>query len=116
MLLHGDSAPLPRSLAPHRDRGNYRGAFRSMAELGNCLRRAVGVTRGLAPAERVALARELDARGEIWTVMHENAVHVFGRPGSDADRVLASEGNYLDESCEPGLALARVEGVRHGED
>ncbi|WP_143141431.1 hypothetical protein [Nannocystis exedens] len=89
--------PLPLSLAAHRQLGNYHGAFRSLAELGNCLRLAVGVTAGLTVAERVAVARDLHARGDIRVVEHENAVHVFGRPDSAADRVLASEGNYLDE-------------------
>lgn len=34
----GDSAPLPMALAPFRDRGHYRGAFASVADLGNILR------------------------------------------------------------------------------
>ncbi|MCY0995467.1 hypothetical protein OV203_50550 [Nannocystis sp. ILAH1] len=89
--------PLPLSLASQRQLGNYHGAFRSLAELGNCLRLAVGVTAGLTVAERVAITCDLHARGDIRVVEHENAVHVFGRPDSTADRVLASEGNYLDE-------------------
>lgn len=89
--VFADSAPLPASLRWFRHHGNYRGAFGSMAELGNCLRAALGITAGLAPEERTRIARELHLRGDIWTIEHEGAVHVFGRPGSSADLVLASE-------------------------
>lgn len=89
--VHDDSAPLPSSLRWFRHHGNYRGAFTSMAELGNCLRSALGVHAGLSPAERTMIARELHLCGDIWTIEHEGAVHVFGRPGSSADLILASE-------------------------
>lgn len=88
---HDDSAPLPASLRWFRHHGNYRGAFGSMAELGNCLRGVLGIAAGLPPAARVTIARELHLRGDIWTIEHEGAVHVFGRPGSSADLFLASE-------------------------
>lgn len=88
---YSDSAPLPASLGPLRHHGNYRGAFASMAELGNCLRGALGIASGLAPAERTALAHELHLRGDIWTFEQDGLVHVFGRPGSAADLLLASE-------------------------
>lgn len=89
--VHADSAPLPASLMFYRHRGNYRGAFGSMAELGNCLRGALGITAGLPLPARAALARELHLCGDVWTLVHEGAVHVFGRPGSGADLILACE-------------------------
>lgn len=89
--VFADSAPLPASLRWFRHHGNYRGAFGSMTELGNCLRTVLGIADGLAPAERTRIARELHLRGDIWTIEHEGAVHVFGRPGSGADLILASE-------------------------
>lgn len=89
--VYSDSAPLPTTLAPYRHHGNYRGAFGSMAELGNCLRGALGITAGLPSAERTAIACDLHLRGEIWTIELEGALHVFGRPGTGADLLLASE-------------------------
>lgn len=90
--IHDDSALLPAELVHYRHHGNYRGAFCSMAELGNCLRGALGITAGLSPAERAAIACDLHLRGEIWTIeQEEGAVHVFGRPGTAADLFLASE-------------------------
>ena len=88
---HADSAPLPASLSFYRHHGNYHGAFTSMAELGNCLRGALGIAAGLPRPARAALARELHLCGDIWTIEHEGAVHVFGRPGSGADLILACE-------------------------
>jgi hypothetical protein len=112
-MLHGDTAPLPLSLAPHRQRGNYHGAFRSLAELGNCLRLAVGVTAGLTVAGREALVRGLHECGDLCVLEHEDAVHVFARAGSDADRVLASERGYVEPDHDGGPAFSgSVE--RHG--
>lgn len=114
-MLHGDTAPLPLALAPHRQLGNYHGAFRSLAELGNCLRLAVGVTAGLTVAGRVAIARDLQKRGDLCVLEHENAVHVFARPGSDADRVLASEGRYVERDHGGGPCPEFMDLVeRHG--
>ncbi|WAS96377.1 hypothetical protein [Nannocystis punicea] len=90
-ILYADSAPLPASIAAYRHRGNYRGAFGSMSELGNCLRSALGIVSGLTIADRTAIARNLHLHGDIWTLEHQGAVHVFGRPGSGADLILASE-------------------------
>jgi hypothetical protein len=101
--VYADSAPLPASLAFYRHHGNYRGAFVSMAELGNCLRGALGITAGLSPLARAALARELHLRGDVWTLEHEGAVHVFGRPGSGADLILACERPWPDD-LSPTLA------------
>jgi hypothetical protein len=96
--FYADSAPLPASLVFYRHHGNYRGAFRSMAELGNCLRGALGITGGLPPQARAALARELHLRGDLWTFEHQGAVHVFGRPGSGADLILACERPLPDDT------------------
>ena len=87
----GDSAPLPAALRPCRDRGSYRGAFASVADLGNILRPVLGIDAGLPLAERERIARELRRRGELWFVTHDDAVHVFVRPGSPADLLLADE-------------------------
>lgn len=103
-----DSAPLPAPLRHFRHHGNYRGAFSSMAELGNCLRGALGITMGLSPAERTAIARQLHLCGDIWTLEHEGAVHVFGRPGCSADLILASE---RPNPNEPPLNLTTLEGL-----
>ena len=65
--------------------------------LGNCLRSALGITAGLPPPARAALARELHLRGDVWTLVHEGAVHVFGRPGSGADLILACERPQPDD-------------------
>lgn len=102
--IYSDSAPLPASLGPLRHHGNYRGVFASMAELGNCLRGALGITSGLPPAERTALARELHLRGDIWTIEQDDVVHVFGRPGGAADMLLASERPRPDDGPLPEIA------------
>lgn len=98
---YSDSAPLPASLGPLRHHGNYRGAFASMAELGNCLRGALGITSGLSPAERTGIARDLHLCGDIWTIELDGAVHVFGRPGSTADMLLAGEKTPPDTASPP---------------
>ena len=86
-----DSAPLPAALEPFRDRGSYRGAFASVAELGNILRPVLGIAAGLPRPERERIARELCRRGELWITTHDGVVHVFGRPGGSADLLLADE-------------------------
>lgn len=75
-----------------------------MAELGNCLRGALGITSGLPPDERTALARELHLRGDIWTIEQDGVVHVFGCPGSAADMLLASERPRPDDGPLPAIA------------
>lgn len=90
-VVYDDSAPLPEALRMFRHRGNYRGAFASMAEIGNVVRGALGLVGGLPPETRIHVTRALHIRGDLWTFVHEKVVHVFGRPGSAADRLLASE-------------------------
>lgn len=90
-VVYDDSAPLPERLQMFRHRGNYRGAYGSMAEIGNVVRGALGLVGGLPPEIRIHITRALHLRGDLWTFVHERVVHVFGRPGSAADRLLASE-------------------------
>lgn len=89
--VYEDSAPLPEALRMFRHRGNYRGAYASLAEIGNVVRSALGLVGGLPPDIRIHVTRTLHLRGELWTYVHEEVVHVFGRPGSTVDRLLASE-------------------------
>ncbi|MBZ5713013.1 hypothetical protein [Nannocystis pusilla] len=90
-VVYDDSAPLPEALHVFRHRGNYRGAYASMAEIGNIVRSVLGLVCGLPPESRINITRALHLRGDLWTYVHEKVVHVFGRPGSAADRLLASE-------------------------
>lgn len=91
VIVYNDSAPLPAALHRFRHRGNYRGAFTSVAEVGNIVRSALGLVCGLPPESRIHVTHALHLRGDLWTYVHEKMVHVFGRPGSAADRLLASE-------------------------
>lgn len=106
-VVYDDSAPLPEALHMFRHRGNYRGAYTSMAELGNIVRGALGLVRGLPPESRINVARALHLRGDLWTYVHDRVVHVFGRPGSAADRLLASE-RSLVEPPRPERAALRL--------
>lgn len=85
---HTDSVPLPASLQWFRHHGNYRGAFPSMADVGDDLRVLLSGDPHLDEGACAAVARDLHLRGEIWTIELAGAVHVFGRPGSDADDLL----------------------------
>ena len=88
-----DTVPLPAALAVYGHRGNYHGAHASMETLGSLLRPLVGLPGGAAGRFTAAsLAEVLHRRCEIWTLKLGGAVHVFARPGSDADRVLAGTG------------------------
>jgi len=85
-----DSERLPGALAAFGHRGNYHGTHASMAALGEVLGPLVARPDG--EAGRVppgALAEDMHRLGEIWTLERDGAVHVFARPGSAADRVLA---------------------------
>lgn len=58
-VVYDDSAPLPEALRPFRHRGNYRGAYTSMAEIGNVVRGALGLVCGLPPESRIQVTRAL---------------------------------------------------------
>lgn len=86
-----DLLPLPELLAHYRHRGNYRGAFPSMADLGRALCGGVGLPEAwMHPSLTAALAAALHRRGEIWTLERSGVVHVFCKPHSKADRILAA--------------------------
>lgn len=88
---HANTTPLPDVLAALRHRGNYHGAFASMADLGRALGSGIGLPEAwVEPAAATALASALHRRREIWTFERSGAIHVFGTPGTTADRVLAA--------------------------
>lgn len=84
-----DSAPLPEALRSFGHRGNYHGAWPSMAAVGVLLAPLVPLPAAdveyLDPGE---FAEEFHRRGEIWTLEEGAVVHVFARPGSAADDIL----------------------------
>ena len=85
-----DSEPLPAALAVFGHRGNYHGTHASMTALGLVLGPLVARPDGEAgrvPA--AALAEALHRGCEIWTLERDGVVHVFARPDSAADRMLA---------------------------
>jgi len=86
-----DSAPLPAELCYYRHRGNYRGAYSTLADLGGVVARVGGVLGLGSPAARTNVVRDLHLRGEVWTFVLGEQVHVFAKPGSEADRLLAAE-------------------------
>lgn len=91
-----DSVPLPPALRWFRHRGNYHGVYSSLRELGNILRPALRIVWGLTPEARVNVARCLHLRGELWTYEQDGQLHVFARPGSTVDELLASERPRVD--------------------
>jgi hypothetical protein len=85
-----DSVTLPADLVVYGHRGNYHGVYTSMHVLGSLLRPLVGRPEGANErVSAVSLAEELHRRCEIWTLELGGAVHVFARPGSEADNLLA---------------------------
>lgn len=85
-----DSVALPAALVMFGHRGNYHGAHASMDALGSLLGHLVGLPDGDAGrCTAASLAEALHRRCEIWTLELSAFVHVFARPGSDADRALA---------------------------
>lgn len=116
-IAYDDSVPLPEALRAFRHRGNYHGAYASMADIGNVVRSALGLVRGLSRASRISVTRELHIRGDLWTYVHEKLVHVFGRPGSAADRLLASDRHSAVESPWTGRpSLTLVVSAGPGDD
>jgi hypothetical protein len=102
-----DSEPLPAALALFGHRGNYHGAHASMAVLGQLLAPLMALPDGDAgrlPA--AALAEALHRRCEIWTLERDGVVHVFARPDSAADRMLARSATRL---ARPALRDRSVE-------
>lgn len=90
-VKYTDSAPLPEALRWFRHRGNYHGVYSSLRELGNILRPALRIVLGLTPDARIHVAHTLHLRGELWTYEHDRQLHVFARPDSTVDMLLASE-------------------------
>lgn len=90
-VKYTDSVPLPEVLRWFRHRGNYHGVYDSLRELGNILRPALRIVLGLTPDARINVTRTLHLRGELWTYEHEGQFHVFARPDSTVDKLLASE-------------------------
>lgn len=85
-----DTVPLPAALDSYGHRGNYHGAHDSIDALGLLLGPLVGLPEGDAGGSTAAaLTEALHLRCEIWTLERGGVVHVFARPGSDADRVLS---------------------------
>lgn len=85
-----DSTPLPEFLLGYRHRGNYRGSFRSMAILGALLSRTRGCPDDIQPQpDPATLAEALHLRGELWTFVLEDHIHVFTTPASPSDLALA---------------------------
>ena len=97
-----DSAPMPAALAVYGHRGNYHGAHASMSALGLVLGHLVGHPEGdVSGSTAASLAEELHRRCEIWTLERDGAVHVFARPGSDADQILAGNAMRVTRTLAP---------------
>ncbi len=97
-----DSAPLPAVLAVYGHRGNYHGVHVSMSALGLILGHLVGHPEGeVERTTAAALAEELHRRCEIWTLERDGVVHVFARPGTDADKVLAGNAMRVARTLAP---------------
>jgi len=93
-----DTAPLPEMLAAYRHRGNYHGAFATMADAGRVLLLELALPEGwLDRGLGVMLAELLHRRGELWTFERSGAVHVFARPGSPADQALTRRARRWSE-------------------
>ena len=85
-----DSVSLPAALVVYGHRGNYHGAHVSMDTLGSLLGPLLArPERDAGHVSAVSVAEEMHLRCEIWTLELGSVVHVFARPGSDADRALA---------------------------
>ncbi|MBL9102332.1 MAG: hypothetical protein JNL82_15310 [Myxococcales bacterium] len=97
-----DSVPLPAELAVYGHRGNYHGVQASMSALGVILGHLVGHLDGeVERTSAAALAEELHRRCEIWTLERDGVVHVFARPASDADKVLAGSATRVARTLLP---------------
>ena len=87
-----DSQGLPAPLVWYRHHGNYHGEFASMAALGVLLSQVWSVGDNVADrADAASIAEELHLRGELWTFVHDGALHVFSKPASASDAALARQ-------------------------
>lgn len=103
---HAGPLPLPEVLAAFRHRGNYYGAFASMADLGQALGAGFGLPEAwMHPSAAAAIAGALHRRGEIWTFERSGAIHVFSKPQTEADRVLTARAG---RATPPGVPAAPV--------
>ncbi len=94
-----DSMSLPAALAVYGHRGNYHGARASMEALGSLLAPLMGLPEGDTKRFTAAsLAEALHRRCEIWTLEMGGVVHVFARPGSEADRALAGAATRMSRA------------------
>ena len=94
-----DSVSLPAALVVYGHRGNYHGAHVSMDTLGSLLGPLVArPERDAGHVSAVSLAEEMHRRCEIWTLELGSVVHVFARPGSDADRALAGTATRMSRA------------------
>lgn len=104
-----DSERLPEALAAFGHRGNYHGTHASMAALGQLLGPLLARPDGEAgPA--AALAEDMHRLGEIWTLERDGVVHVFARPESAADGMLARSATRVarPDVCARPVALRVV--------
>ena len=94
-----DSVPLPAALVVYGHRGNYHGVHTSMDALGSLFGPLLARPDGaIGHISAVSVTEELHRRCEIWTLELSGVVHVFARPGSDADTALAGTGTRMSRA------------------
>ncbi|MFY0531468.1 hypothetical protein [Nannocystis pusilla] len=87
-----DTVELPPALRWFRHRGAYHGVLETLRELGNILRPAMKIALGMTPEASANVARTLHLRGKLWTFEDDRRrLHVFARPYSTVDALLAAE-------------------------
>ncbi|MCY0994696.1 hypothetical protein OV203_46655 [Nannocystis sp. ILAH1] len=103
-----DSVDLPAELQWFRHRGAYHGVYETLRELGNILRPAMKIALGMTPEARANVARTLHLRGKLWTYEDDaRRLHVFARPYSTVDALLAAERPRLPPLLEDPLPESR---------
>ena len=98
-VQYEDSVPLPAELAAYGHRGNYHGAWSSMAAIAADLAPLPGVS-----VNARELAEEMHRRCELFTLELGGVVHVFARPGSEADRLLGGSRRRIARVAMPSTA------------
>ncbi len=94
-----DSVTLPAALLVYGHRGNYHGTHASMGALGSLPGTLVGLPeRDAGGLTAASLTEELHRRCEIWTLELSGVIHVFARPGSDADTMLAGTATRISRA------------------